>query len=86
MFDEKILSRRALLRGAGYSLAGLAAAGTMGILLPGCSQTAPATPAAPAAGDLAEKKIEAVQWPLAYVKLDPDVAEKRAYDAYMKDG
>jgi hypothetical protein len=79
MAEEKVLSRRKLLRGAGYSLAGLTLAGTMGVFLPGCSET-------PAASDPGDTEIKAAGWPLEYVKLDPAAAEKRAYDAYMEDG
>lgn len=79
MAEEKVLSRRKLLRGAGYSLAGLTLAGTMGVFLPGCSET-------PAVGEPGDTEMKAAEWPLEYVKLDPAVAEKRAYDAYMEGG
>jgi hypothetical protein len=78
--EEKILSRRKLLRNAGVSLAGITLASSMG-LLSGCSnQAAPV----PAPTEPAEVSIP--EWPLSYVKLDSAVAEKRAYDAYMEDG
>lgn len=79
MAEEKVLSRRKLLRGAGYSLAGLTLAGTVGAFFSGCSDS-------PTAAEPVNPKLNSPTWPLAYVKLDPDVAEKRAYDAYMEDG
>ncbi|MBS4022155.1 MAG: hypothetical protein KGZ79_07000 [Dethiobacter sp.] len=83
MPNEKVkeLTRRKFLHGAGTSLAGLALAGSVGLLLPGCTKQA--TPAPVAAPD---PVIGVPQWPLSYVKLDPAAAEKKAYDAYMKDG
>lgn len=78
--EEKILSRRKLLRNAGVSLAGITLAGSLG-LLSGCSnQTAPV----PATTDPSE--VSKPEWPLRYVKLDPSVSEKMAYDAYKEDG
>jgi hypothetical protein len=81
MTEEKCLSRRRLLRGAGYSLAGLTLAGTMGAFLTGCAEKAQADPTPPG-----ETVVSAPQWPLSYTKLDSSVAESRAYDAYKKDG
>ncbi len=88
MLDSKVkeLTRRKFLRGAGASVAGLALAGTVGILLPGCSKQEPAAPVTPPANAAPEPVIGVPEWPLNYVKLDPGTAEKRAYDAYMEDG
>ncbi|EEG78176.1 hypothetical protein [Dethiobacter alkaliphilus] len=78
MAEEKGLSRRTLLRGAGYSLAGLTLAGTVGMLLPGCGTDE---------GTAAENgEVAAAKWPLNYAKLDPDEAAQRGYDAYWEDG
>ena len=76
------LSRRKFLRGAGTSLAGLALAGGVGILLPGCSQQPATPPAQPAA---AAEPTKAPEWPFTYTKLDPDKAAKLAYDSYQAD-
>ncbi|MBS4031731.1 MAG: hypothetical protein KGZ63_10005 [Clostridiales bacterium] len=79
--EEKILSRRKLLRNAGVSLAGITLASSMGFLS-GCSNQAapvPATVAEPA-------EVPVPVWPLSYVKLDPAAAEQKAYAAYKEDG
>jgi hypothetical protein len=75
------LSRRKFLRGAGTSLAGLALAGGVGLLLPGCSQQPAPPPAQPAAAE----PPKAPEWPFTYTKLDPDKALKLAYDSYQDD-
>lgn len=80
MEDNNVLSRRKLLKSAGYSLAGLTLAGTVGALVSGCSQQPAASEPAPA------EATTTPQWPFTYAKLDPSVAEKKAYDAYKEDG
>ena len=81
--EENILSRRKILRNAGVSLAGITLASSMG-LLSGCSNQAAPVPVPATAAEPAEVPIP--EWPLSYVKLDPAVAEERAYAAYKEDG
>ncbi len=64
------VTRRGFLRGAGASVAGLAAVGSVGLLL---KNTAIAT----TQGSLAK---------LPYVKMDPEKAMKMAYEGYSKGG
>ncbi len=70
--ETKQLSRKEFLKGAGVTLAGVAMAGTMGSVLSACS-----SPVATA---------EAMTWPLPYEKIDPAVAEERAFNAYKEQG
>jgi hypothetical protein len=72
----KKLSRRTIMRGAVASIAGLALTGSVGLSLPGCARQEAAGPA----------EVGVPEWPWRYVKLDPDVAGRRAYDAYLKAG
>lgn len=72
-FEAKQLSRKEFLKGAGMTLAGVAMAGTMGSVLTACSSTTAST-------------AEAMSWPLPYEKVDPEVAEERAYNAYKEKG
>jgi hypothetical protein len=83
MAEEKCVSRRKLLRGAGYSIAGLTLASTMGMFLTGCSD-----PEASASPDNSngEADVPVAQWPLSYTKLDPDKAAELAYAGYKEDG
>lgn len=76
--EQKQITRKDFLKGVGVSVAGVAMAGGVGALLTGCT-TAPAT--ANAAGS-----TEKPQWPLKYVKLDPDKVEARAYTGYKEKG
>jgi hypothetical protein len=88
MSEEKVkeLSRRKFLHGAGASVAGFALAGTVGMMLSGCSKSegSAAPPAAPPAVAPAEPAV--AEWPYTYKKLDPDVAAQKGYDGYKADG
>lgn len=74
MKSQKEISRKDFLKGMGTSLAGVAVVGTLGGVLTGCS----ADDGASAEG--------AAPYPFKYKKLDPAVAEKRAYDTYFEKG
>ncbi len=65
------LSRRKFLRGAGASVAGLAAAGGMGLF---------------ANKVISPGEASAAQPPFKYVKLDPNRAAEMAFSAYMDKG
>ena len=68
---KSMLDRKKFLLSAGaVCLAGVAITSGAGSLLSGCSQAAPAGSGA-------------ASWPVAYKKLDPDKAEKDAYDSYQ---
>jgi hypothetical protein len=84
MSEEKVkeLSRRKFLHGAGASVAGLALAGTVGMMLSGCTKSE-GSAAPPAA---APTEIAVAEWPYTYKKLDPDVAAQKGYDGYKADG
>jgi formylmethanofuran dehydrogenase subunit D len=73
MKEEKMkeLSRRKFLRGAGASVAGLAAVGGVGFIANRVISPGEASAAAP---------------PFKYVKLDPNKAAEMAFDAYMNHG
>ncbi len=68
---KKDLSRRNFLRGAGASVAGLAAVGGMGLF---------------ANRVISPKEASAAAPPFKYVKLDPNKAAEMAFDAYMNKG
>ncbi|HDQ41217.1 MAG TPA: twin-arginine translocation signal domain-containing protein [Desulfonatronum sp.] len=68
------VTRRNFLRGAGASVAGLAAVGSVGLLL---RNTA-------IAKQEASVKPEAMTWP--YVKLDKDKVAARTFEYYFKGG
>ena len=74
MTDQKQISRKDFLKGMGTSLAGVAVAGSLGGLLTGCS------------AETASSNSEAAPYPFKYKKLDPAVAEERAYNAYFEQG
>ncbi len=86
--DAKVkeLTRRKFLCGAGTSLAGLALAGSVGILLPGCAKQEPAAPATPPANAAPEPVIGVPEWPFTYQKLDPNEAADRGYKYYKEGG
>lgn len=77
MAEEKVLTRRNLLRGAGVSVAGLAMASTMGVFLTGCAEDdaegAATNPAAP-------------DFPWNYEALDIEECKAAAYENYMAGG
>jgi hypothetical protein len=66
MSEEKLLTRRKLLYGAGLSVCGIALGGTMGTLLTGCSQKQPAAVASPGPAPVPS----APEFPWTYQKLD----------------
>ncbi|SNS11744.1 hypothetical protein SAMN05446037_1004155 [Anaerovirgula multivorans] len=73
---DKEISRKDFLKGVGVSLAGVTLLGGVGGVLTACSDQATAAPE-PIAGE-----SEKPQWPFTYVKVDPDKAAIRGYDAY----
>lgn len=77
MSENKSMSRKDFLKGMGTAAAGVAVAGTLGGLLTGCTNET-----ASVSGD----PMEAPEWPLKYQKIDPAVAEERAYNAYFEQG
>lgn len=74
MSENKKISRKSFLKGMGTTVAGVAVGG----LLAGCSNE----PTASASGD----PMEAPQWPFTYKKIDPAVAQERAYEMYFEKG
>ncbi len=72
--ENKQLSRKDFLKGAGVTLAGVAMAGTMGTVLTACSSTT------------ASADPEPYSWPLPYEKVDPAVAEENAFKGYKEKG
>lgn len=75
--EQKQISRKDFLKGVGASVAGVAVAGSMGGLLTACGG---------ASASVDTSSIEAAEWPLKYVELDPDKVSARAYDAYKNKG
>lgn len=75
MLEEKKISRKDFLKGVGVTVAGVAATTTLGTVLTGCS--------APAANVDTSQKPE---WPFKYKKVDPAVAEERAFKGYKEKG
>lgn len=84
MSEEKMISRRKLLYGAGVSVAGIAMAGTMGALLTGCSQKAPEVVASP--GTDQPQALAAPDFPWQYQKMDIDECQAAAYAKYLEAG
>lgn len=74
MAEEKVLSRRNLLRGAGYSLAGLTLASSMGVFLAGSSKLEAAEDPAPPT------------YPWVYPAMDIEECKAVAYTAYKTQG
>lgn len=74
MTNKKEISRKDFIKGMGVSLAGVAVVGGLGGILTGCA----ATPVASVEG--------APAWPMKYKKLDPAVAEERAFKGYKEKG
>ncbi len=77
MIDDKKISRKNFIKEMGYTAAGIVAAGSLGGLLTGCSTSAPAADV---------DTSQAPQHPFPYKKLDPSVAEARAYQGYKEKG
>lgn len=75
MNTNRKMSRKDFLKGVGVSVAGVAMAGTLGGVLTGCE----AKPTASANSD-------APAYPFKYKKIDPAVAEERAYNTYFEQG
>lgn len=71
MSENKNLTRKDFIKGMGMTIAGVTVAGGLGGVLTGCSS---------------EASADAAPFPYKYTKMDPDAAEKRAYDAYMEQG
>jgi hypothetical protein len=77
MAEQGGITRRKFIRSAGFSVAGLTVAGSMGVLL-GNTVNAPRH---------AEASAKTVDYqPLPYVKLDPDKAAELGYKGYSKGG
>lgn len=77
MSEKKTMSRKDFLKGMGTTAAGVAMAGTLGGFLTGCTTES---------ANVSSDPMEAPQWPFKYQKIDPAVAEERAYDAYFEKG
>jgi|BioPla2DNA2_1021312.scaffolds.fasta_scaffold53220_2 hypothetical protein len=73
MSTENQISRKDFLKKAGLTVAGVAVTGS---LLSACS------PGTTASADTSS----APEWPFTYTKIDPAVAEERAYKAYHEQG
>ncbi|WFA08758.1 hypothetical protein P3962_13685 [Tissierella sp. Yu-01] len=73
---EKQLSRKEFLKKAGMTVAGVAVTGSLASVLTGCS----AQPTASA------DSSQAPEWPFTYKKLDPAIAEERAFNGYKEKG
>jgi len=73
--NGKQLSRKDFLKGMGTTIAGVAAVGTLGSVLTGCS------------ADTASVNANgAAPHPYPYKKLDPAKAEEIGYNAYFDKG
>jgi hypothetical protein len=82
MTEENVLSRRKLLRSAGYSIAGLTLASSMGMFMTGCAK--PETPAVVdpvPAGD-----PEPPSFPWQYQTMDIAECQTAAYSKYKEGG
>lgn len=75
MSENKQISRKDFIKGVGMTVAGVAVTGTLGGLLTGCS--------APSAS---VDTATAPAWPFTYKKIDPSVAEARAFQGYKEKG
>lgn len=76
MSEKKQISRKDFLKGMGYTAASVAVVGSLGGLLTGCAQPAPA----------AVDTSQAPQHPFPYKKIDPAKAEAAAYKGYKEKG
>ncbi|MEL7648330.1 MAG: hypothetical protein AAGU76_09570 [Sedimentibacter sp.] len=86
MTENKQISRKDFLKGMGMTVAGVAVTGSLAGVLTGCStQEAAPAPAAPAPAAEASA-LQAPAWPFTYTKIDPAVAEERAYKGYKEKG
>ena len=83
----KDVSRRKFLVGAGASLAGMALMGGVSGLLTGCEAEEPAAnqPNNSEAPPVSNNEAPPA-WPVQYVKLDPDKAAEKGYQAYYDMG
>jgi hypothetical protein len=72
-----MIARRKFLQGAGIAVAGIGAAGTVGLLVGKAGISGYAQAAEKAAAEPA---------PLPYVKLDPGKAAEKGYQSYFKGG
>lgn len=79
--NNKEISRKDFLKGVGASLAGVTLLGGVGGILTACSDSASASATETVVGE-----TEKPQWPFTYVKVDPDQAAERAYNAYKEKG
>lgn len=75
MSENKQISRKDFIKGVGMTVAGVAVTGSLGGLLTGCS-----TPAA------SVDTSQAPAWPFTYKKIDPAIAEERAFKGYKEKG
>lgn len=73
MSTEKQISRKEFLKKTGITIAGVAATGS---LLSACSVQPTAS----------LDTSQAPEWPLKYKKIDPAIAEERAFNAYKEKG
>lgn len=79
--EMKNISRKVFLKKMGTTLAGVTLLGGMGGILTACGEV-----------ELAEAKeqmaleLEQVEYPLPYVRIDPDKAAERAYKYYKEKG
>lgn len=75
MSEIKQITRKDFLKGMGYTAVSVAAVGSLGGLLTGCSTTT------------AEVDTnQTPEWPFKYKKIDPTVVEARAYQSYNDKG
>jgi hypothetical protein len=73
---EKQISRKDFLKKAGMTVAGVAVTGSLAGVLTACSTQTTAS------ADSSQKP----EWPFKYKKIDPAVAEERAFKGYKEKG
>ncbi|WP_312702203.1 hypothetical protein [Sedimentibacter sp.] len=78
MSENKQISRKDFLKGMGYTAASVAVVGSLGGLLTGCTEQAPAATAVDTS--------QAPAYPFPYKKLDPAKVEAAAYKGYKEKG
>ena len=74
MQKNKQITRKDFLKGMGYTVASVAVATSLGGTLTGCSTTTNVDTS------------QSPEWPFVYQKIDPAIAEARAYQSYGEMG
>lgn len=85
-FEEKVLSRREMLKTAGKASAGLAVASVIPSLLTACAQETEIPSKEVLSYEYVEASKDAAPYPYPYQKLDVATVQERAYASFFNKG